>query len=207
MRNHTENNSGFTLVELMITIAVAAILLTMAALSMDFVRREQVTSTAKEVFADIQRVRSDAISRGTTATPTAPVKRGVGIRFVSPTSFVVFSFNDIFPLPLPSLPPLPISASGNYAYDNASEEADVVTRVLSSGQLSVLVGGALIAPANNIVIFDRFGYPRQANWQLIGAMTIAINNPALGYTRCITINTNSIREGFWDNVATACIVQ
>lgn len=191
--------------ELIITVAIAATLLAMAALSMDFVRRERVTSSAKEVFADIQRVRSDAISRGTTTTPAAPVKRGVGIRFVSPTSFVVFSFNDINPLAAP------IAASGNYAYVGGAEEAEVVTRDLSSGRLSVLVGGALFAPPvadpNNIVIFDRFGYPRQIDWQLIGTMTITIDNPSLaGYTRCITIGTNSIREGFL-NAANACIVQ
>lgn len=58
---------GFTLIELMVTLAVGAILLAMAVPSFrTFVQNAQVNNTADSFLAAIQRARSEAITRGDT---------------------------------------------------------------------------------------------------------------------------------------------
>lgn len=65
MKRHT----GFTLIELMIVLAIAAILLTLAAPSFrDLLLNNRLTSTANEFIAAANLVRSEAIKRGRNAT-------------------------------------------------------------------------------------------------------------------------------------------
>lgn len=59
------NRTGFTLIELMVTIAVAAVLLTLAAPSfMDTIRRNSATTQANELLAALHVARSEAVMRG-----------------------------------------------------------------------------------------------------------------------------------------------
>lgn len=58
-------NSGFTLIELIVTLTIAAILLALAAPSMtSFIRRDRLVTQANELVADLSLARSEAIKRG-----------------------------------------------------------------------------------------------------------------------------------------------
>jgi prepilin-type N-terminal cleavage/methylation domain-containing protein len=201
MRNSILNNKGYSLIELIIVVAILAILLSVASPSMDFIRRERVTSHMREMVADIQKTRSDAISSFQTNTVLAPFKRGSGIRFASPTSYVKFDFND-------SIPAMAAggTSTGNFLYDGIAEEVSQMTKTFTSTQIQIWMpqDGGFHAPANDIVIFDRAGLPHQADWRSIGMdnvpVTITIRDPALpaDYTRCIFIRAMLIQEGFWN---------
>ena len=61
-----DRGRGFTLVELAITVAIAALLATMAAPPMaEFIRAARLTSTANQLQADLQLARREAIKRNT----------------------------------------------------------------------------------------------------------------------------------------------
>jgi type IV fimbrial biogenesis protein FimT len=60
-----QRNSGFTLIELIVTLVIAAILLSLAAPSMtSFIRRDRLVTQANELVADLSLTRSEAIKRG-----------------------------------------------------------------------------------------------------------------------------------------------
>ncbi len=60
-----KTKAGFTLVELMVTLAVAAILLSIAAPSFsDFIQNNRITSTTNNLIAHLQYARSEAVSKG-----------------------------------------------------------------------------------------------------------------------------------------------
>ncbi len=61
----TRPNSGFTLIELIVTLVIAAILLTLAAPSMTgFIRRDRLITQANDLVADLSFTRSEAVKRG-----------------------------------------------------------------------------------------------------------------------------------------------
>lgn len=196
MNNTLSGENGFSIIELIVVVAIAALLMAIASFSMDFVRKERVTSYTKQIFADIQKARFDAVTSGPTPTGIAPYKRGDGIRFVSATQYVSYVFNDS--LPVASA----LTDTGDYQYTNQTEEVGAETVNISSCQIQIQTV-TLHTPANNfqndMVIFDRFGYPRQWDWQVLSPMYLVISNPSLaGYVRCISISSTIIREGFWN---------
>ncbi len=61
-----EREKGFTLVELIVTLVVAAILLTLAAPNLSsFLQRDRLGAQANELLSDLAYARSEAIKRGT----------------------------------------------------------------------------------------------------------------------------------------------
>lgn len=62
-----QKNSGFTLIEMMVTVAVAAILLTIAIPSFThMIEQNRLKSTAETLYADLRFARSEAIKRNRT---------------------------------------------------------------------------------------------------------------------------------------------
>jgi type IV fimbrial biogenesis protein FimT len=65
MKTHHAQSSGFTLIELMVTLAIAAILMMVAVPSFtDFQRNAQLTSVANNMLASINAAKGEAMKRG-----------------------------------------------------------------------------------------------------------------------------------------------
>lgn len=173
---------GFTFLELMIVICIAGILSGFAYLGHDLIQHEKVSSLSRELLADIQTARMNAITRE---------GKGFGIRFESPTTYVLFQFND---------------CNNDYNYDSntceggSAEESNVVRKTIASPvvlQKSTQANDV----ENEIIIFDKFGHPRQKNWGL-GMMTILVkleSDPS--FVKCVTISMNRVREALWNGFA------
>ena len=208
---HRKNkyDSGMTLIELMVVIAIIAILAVISTLSMDFIHKERVTSSIKEVASDLKKVRMDAMTAG--PTTAAPNTRGMGIRFTSVSGYDLFTFND---------------CSGDYRY-----EVDGVRALSMIAQLGCpfscgfcggresaflrrvrnrLSGGSLVSPANaldDIIMFDRFGQARTSEWAMAAEGTpliLVIQHVSGLHGKCIRLDSNSIREGSWNGTSNTC---
>jgi len=181
-----KNNSmrGFMLVELMVVICIMAVVTGFTSIGKDMIARERVAGATRELYADIQRARLDAMTQQ---------GKGFGIRFVSHNSYVIFKFND---------------CNGDYTYDaegcegNSREETEVQTRTLPV-TVQLHKTNSKTDVNNDVRIFDRFGQPRLQNWGL-GMITIVVKStPDSGLTKCVSISANRIREANWNG--SACI--
>lgn len=176
------SESGISLIELLIVVSILAILLAITGLGSDAVERQRVNGATRELLADLQRVRQDAITR---SSPAAPASRGAGIRFVSATSYVTFEFNDV---------------NNNYQYNPPpapTEElvGSVRTKTLS-GSLSLTLGGA--DPTGTVIIFDKQGMARQTDWAFVpgaGLRFVVQSSRLPALAKCILLNQARIREG------------
>lgn len=180
---------GFTLLELLIVLLIMGVLSSLAYFNMDFYRNARVDSRTKELFADLQRSRGDAIASGATTT-----SRGRGFRLGSSNSYTLFVFSD---------------NNDNYQYDGTSEETSVTTKNLPSGQLIIKVNSPTPAFYTNTIIFDRFGFVRHYDPQQVADFTLSISdtNLKVPYTRCIRVTQNKVREGFWNAATNTCTEQ
>ncbi len=174
-------SKGFTLLELVVVVSIVGTLAGMAYLGKDFVTRERVASVTRELISDIQGARMDAISR---EWP------GVGIRFESSTSYVVFGFND---------------CNNDYDYDadtcNGSREEPEIVRKTIPSSIVLRKTNPFNNLDNEIVIFDRFGHPRRENWGM-GLMTILVRSESDAQSaKCISISMNRIQDKTWNGMA------
>lgn len=174
---------GITIVELMVVICIIGILSGFTAVSNELIRKAYVTSITKELYADVQWARMNAITQG---------GLGYGIRFESPTSYVLFQFND---------------CDNDHDYDanacNGSREETIISRKKMPSSVVIKKSSQTANFNNDIVIFDQFGFPRRANWGL-GMLTILVRNePDSGSIKCVSISLNRVKESSWNG--TACI--
>lgn len=179
-------DAGLSLLELMVTISIISILALFAVLGMDVIYRERVSSATRELYATLQKARVDGIVIG--PSTSVPDMLGAGIRFESSNRYVIFKFND---------------CDKSYDYDATGcggqrEEAETKTITMPS-ETVLKVGSA--DPNNDIVIFDRVGYARSDKWE-VKTVALVIEHRS-GFKKCVSINTNKIREGSWNG--SACI--
>jgi prepilin-type N-terminal cleavage/methylation domain-containing protein len=92
------NNAGFTLLEMMITLAVVAVLLSAAVPSVStFIKNNRITSRMNSIIADLHYARSKAVSSGATiimcrsADPTAPSPSCGGTQQVWTGGYLIFA--------------------------------------------------------------------------------------------------------------------
>lgn len=200
MRHMTKKMRGFTLIEVLVVITIIAIMATFATLGMEFIRREKVSSVTKDLVADLQRLRIDALTQGPDSGTGAvmPNLRGFGMRLASTTSYVTFAFND---------------ANTDFIYSGTSEEVNAKTKTVSSS-IKIEVNTLADYP---ILIYDRMGIPTR--YKLSGTDTpksIATETDALilkvqdvsgTAAKCVKVTMNSIRQGAWNDATSSCSEQ
>ena len=169
---------GMSLIELLTVIVIIAIMTGFVSVSKDLIRRERVASITRELYADLQRVRLDSMTKDS---------QGFGVRFESAGSYTIFQFND---------------CNGDDNYDpntcagGTREEIPLMTKTMPSS-VELKKTNPFTECDNKVLIFDRFGVPRGDTWGL-GLMTIVVKNePDSGLIKCVSVSTNRIREGLW----------
>ncbi len=185
-----DNYNGLTLIELIIVLSIISILAALTAIGAGFTGTERIRSAAKELLSDLQWIRYSAMTQGPDAA--CPEMRGLGIRFESKRRYKLFRFND---------------SNGNFAYDGIGEESALTDGGAGARQrdifppleLQIKKSGSLVYPDNAVLLFDRHGIPRQANFGF-QKMSIVFLHPQMHelQKKCVSISFNRIREGIWN---------
>ncbi len=182
---------GVTLIEMMIVVVILAILGVMTALSVKYIQQARVSAATRTLIGDIQRARFNAMSQGASATVTN--LRGFGIRIVQPKSYVYFAFND---------------TNNDVLYSGAGEEATPMTTTVAANVALSTDNG------NNypVLVYDKFGLPQryktdgtQMTVFPAPGMVITLTDAGIGYSKCISVTMNTIREG--TPSGTTCVEQ
>lgn len=169
---------GFSLVELLTVVALIGIVIAIAALSSDFIKAHRLTAASRQMLADFQKARQDAMTRRTESITNS---KGFGITFTSSSAYNQFEFND---------------ANDNYAFDSG-EGAEPQQRTLSSGLTVKLDDGT--DPTGNVLIYDKRGILRDNAWAPVTtAQTYVLTYSGVSQGRCIRIEPVRVREGTWN---------
>lgn len=186
-----KNDSGVTLMELIVALSIFSILIMLAAVGPEFTGAERVSSAAKELLTDLQWIRYSAMTQNPDAS--CPELRGTGVRFESSKRYRLFRFND---------------NNGNFTYDGANEErsltdgeAEARQRNLSAPlEMKIKRAGSLVNPNNAVVLFDHSGMPRQTTFGF-QKVSIVFQHSSIQEIpkRCVSISFNRVREGIWND--------
>lgn len=136
MKKHSVARNGFTLIELMVTVALVAILLAVAVPSFTtYQRNAELTSFTNTLLSGINAARGEAMKRGRYAmvVPTDGANWGNG--------WIVF-----------------VDVDGSGAYEAANDIA-ILTREPAPSYLTISNAGATTA-ANLYLMYDASGYSR-----------------------------------------------
>ena len=129
---------GFTLIELMVTISIAAVLMMIAIPSLTTYRRNaELTSVTNTLVASINTARGEALKRGLSSM-VVPINNGTAWA----TGWVVF-----------------VDTDSSRTYSNATDTL-VYTAPAPEGYINITATGP--ASANSQIIFDASGYPKTA---------------------------------------------
>jgi prepilin-type N-terminal cleavage/methylation domain-containing protein len=176
MQDHKRSEYGVTLIELIVVVSLIGIMTGIAIIGFNFITRQRVSSATTELVADIQQKRVDAL----TANQAGAAGMGFGIRFVPPTSYVLFTWND---------------NNSDFLYSGVGEEASTETRMLSS-DVSLQIPGD---PDYSVLIYNKLGVPmryKADGTSIAGDMVLIISDgTTTNNARCISVCTNSIWEG------------
>ena len=181
MEYDCKNQKGFSLIELMVVVAIIGIMASLAYVGMEFIEKERVKSATRQLLADIQKARVDSL----TSTPASDAIQGHGIRF-SAGSYTIFTFDE------------DELSTKDFNYSGQTEESN--PRDVS---LSASLALSWSDPNDAIVlIYNRFGFPKRYKSDgsdsftlSANAMDISITSTGSDLTKCIKVTENSIREG------------
>jgi type IV fimbrial biogenesis protein FimT len=171
---------GFTILELLIVIALIAILLAIAAMSTGFLDQNRLPAASRQLYSDLQKIRQDALTKSTSNN-----SMGFGIILSSSNSYTTFEFND---------------SNTNFTYDGSAEQSGPNLRSLPSS-ITLTVS----PPANSTLLYDKKGIARTTGWTPAGNTTFVLTSSASTQSRCVALDATSIREGIWNG--TACNTQ
>lgn len=174
------NKNGFTLIEVLVILAIIGVGVTMATMGSDTVKKHRLTAGSRGLLGDLQKIRQDAMTKGSDAN-----SRGFGIRFASSNSYATFEFSDI---------------NKNFVYDNNGEELAGRSETLPAS-LTVTIGNSA-DPTGDVLIYDKRGMARDGNWVQIvaGGKIYVLRLAGVAEVRCILVDPVRIREGTWDGV-------
>lgn len=180
------DENGFSMVELLIVVALVAIVAAIAMMGSGTYKGRQLNAASRQLYGDLQKIRVDAMTKG---DPTLPNSRGFGIIFTSNLAYRAFEFNDI---------------DTDFSYAGTGEEINT-TNVTLAGGIAVTLGNAG-DPTANVLIFSKQGLAKDFNWSQ-GSRTYVIRLSGISDARCVDIANVTIREGVWNAASSSCAIQ
>jgi len=185
--------NGFTLIELMIVIALMGIMFSLASLGFDLLHRQRLSSAAVELLADLQTVRMSALTKSSDSA-----SRGFGLRFLddSYNSYRTFEFTD-------NGEGTPGNAD-NYVYDEGEEVVDF-EKTLGAGVVVHIGASGEPFGLDKTLLYDKRGMVRDSTWSSVAGRTYVLTHPSVSQARCVTVSLARIRGGIWNG--TSCDLQ
>ncbi len=177
---------GFTLIELMIVVALVGIIMSFAVLGFDILQRQSLASATTGFLADLQTVRMNALTKS-----SAPDSRGFGLRFLTNDSYRIFEFVD--------------NGANNFIYETDDTEKVDYEKTLSSGITVTLQAAGTPVGLDNALLYDKRGMVRSNTWSSVTNRTYVLRHPKVAGAKCVTVSMVRIRGGNWNG--TDCDLQ
>jgi type IV fimbrial biogenesis protein FimT len=160
---------GFTLIELMITVAIAGIFASLAAPAMTtIIRNNRVQSEASSLVSDLQLARNEAIKRGSPVAVCPAAADGGSCITANTWQNGWITFTDL---------------NGNGVYDSSTETVLRWRKALSSTDTIV----ASTKPTTNSISFNRDGFATGMGTTTTMMQVHTANNDTTA-TRCISVD-------------------
>lgn len=178
MLMNIKSDKGFSLVELLTTIAIVAILTSIAMMGQGIIKKNRLKAASKGLYADLKKVRQDAMTKSIAAH-----SRGFGVRFNSNSSYTIFEFND---------------TNDNFTDDGTGEESNQSFTNLPEGCSVTLGATGDPTGTSKVLLYDKRGLARPYNWSSLGGRTYVVTFQGVSDKRCVVLDDIRIREGTWD---------
>ncbi len=175
--------SGVTLIELLIVIAILGVLAGLATVGFGLSKQQRLATFTKEFHSDLQKARLDAMTRSSTVKT-----RGYGLHFPANGSYRIFEYVDVVN-----------TGFKDFVYNGATEEVNATDKTLAS-VASITIGDSSTLPedVDTVVIFDKRGFVRNKNWGMISSQLYVLSMEGVTDKRCVSLSRTRIREGRWD---------